>query len=270
MADRKSNSFPGMNPFLELQWSDVHTMLISYIRDALSEELPDDLRSLAGEHLAVMGSSDKNYHTDVAVVERWRDGLPPLWQPDAGSDREPIVAAEPELMIVDSTTQRWVEIRDRQGNLVTVIEILSPSNKTSPLGRAQYRGKQQDLVAAGVNLVEIDLLRIGEHVSAVEQHLLRPVNPGETRYLISAVRAHLPSRREVYYCPPTDALPTIRIPLRPSDPDVPLVMQSLIDRVYQTGRCWYLNHQTLPPGPDWSKAEGEWIDERVRQVGLRS
>ena len=51
VEDSKSNPFPGMNPFLELQWSDVHTVLISYIRDALSDELPEDLRSLVEEHL---------------------------------------------------------------------------------------------------------------------------------------------------------------------------------------------------------------------------
>ncbi|MGY8686266.1 MAG: DUF4058 family protein, partial [Verrucomicrobiales bacterium] len=47
-----------MSPFLELQWSDIHTALIGYIRDALSEELPDDLRSLAEEHLAVTCTSE--------------------------------------------------------------------------------------------------------------------------------------------------------------------------------------------------------------------
>ena len=269
MEDYKSNPFPGMNPFLELQWSDVHTRLIAHICDALSEELPDDLRSLAEEHLAVTGISDKRYRTDVAVVERWRGGLPPLWQPDAASGREPIVAAEPEVMVVEPATWRWVEIRDRMGDLVTVIEVLSPANKASAAGRNEYEAKQYDLLAAGVNLVEIDLVRQGAHVIAAEKEFLRPAGNDETRYLICAVRGGWPNRREIYYCPLREALPTIRIPLRPTDPDVPLALQPMIDRVYRTGRCWHLNHQANPPGPEWSEAESQWLDERLRAAGLR-
>lgn len=36
------NPFPGMNPFLELRWPDVHLALIGYIRDALGAELSQD------------------------------------------------------------------------------------------------------------------------------------------------------------------------------------------------------------------------------------
>jgi hypothetical protein len=269
MEDFKSNPFPGMNPFLELQWNDVHTRLISHVSDALSEELPDDLRSIVEEHLAVTGTTDRTYRADLAVVERWKEGLPPLWQPDAASGRDPIVAAEPEVLFVEPVPHRWVEIRDRNGDLVTVIKVLSPTNKTSLSGRNEYRAKQRDLLAAGVNLVEIDLVRQGDHVIAAQEEFLRPAKQGETRYLICAVRGDWPNRRELYYCPLQDALPTIRIPLRPSDPDVPLALQPLIDRVYRTGRCWHLNHQSNPPGPAWSEAENQWLDERLRLVGLR-
>ena len=269
MADYKTNPFPGMNPFLELQWSDIHTVLISYIRDALSEELPEDLRSLAEEHLSVTGTSDKTYRTDVAVVERWKEGLPPLWQPEASSGMDPIVAAEPEVFMVETGTERWVEMRDRQGELITVIEVLSPANKIGHGGRNEYRAKQRDFQAAGVNLVEIDLLRQGEYVMAAEEQMLRPAKDGGTHYLICAWRACWPSRREVYYCPLAEPLPTIRIPLRPTDPDVPLALQALIDRVYKTGRCWHLDHQTNPPGRDWSESESRWLNERLQQVGLR-
>ncbi len=41
------NPFPGMNPWLQRKWSDVHTMLIGYIRDSLSPELPPDLAAYA-------------------------------------------------------------------------------------------------------------------------------------------------------------------------------------------------------------------------------
>jgi len=35
--------FPGMDPFLERHWGDVHATLIVYARDLLQPRLPDDL-----------------------------------------------------------------------------------------------------------------------------------------------------------------------------------------------------------------------------------
>jgi hypothetical protein len=52
--------------------------------------------------------------------------------------------------------------------LVTSIEILSLSNKTpGEQGRELYLRKQKEILAGKAHLVEIDLLRAGEHVSAV-------------------------------------------------------------------------------------------------------
>ncbi|MCB1098215.1 MAG: DUF4058 family protein [Verrucomicrobiae bacterium] len=269
MEKYQSNPFPGINPFLELQWADIRISLIVYISDALSQMLPEDLRSLAEENLSVKGALQKNYRADVAVVESSSDGFPPLWQPNAESGMAPVVAAEPEIILVGPETQRWIEIRDRYEELVTVIEVLSPSNKISQAGREQYRAEQQDLLSAGVNLVEIDLIRQGSHVITADESRLRPNESGETRYIICAVRARHPDRHEVYYCPLRDPLPTIRIPLRPFDPDVPLTLQPLIDRTWRTGRCWHLNHRANPPGPDWSESECQWIDEKLIQAGLR-
>ena len=269
MADFRSNPFPGMNPYLEVQWSDVHTALIAYIRDALSEHLPDDLRSLAEEHLTVMANgNEKSYRADIAVVD-WDKNLPPLWQPDKESGLESVAAAEPEVLVVEPETNRWVEIRERTGELVTVIEVLSPRNKTTPSGRKEYRDKQTNLIRSGINLVEIDLLRCGEYVGLAEETLLRKHDPDQTRHIVTVFRAFCPNRREIYYCPLSKPLPTIRIPLRPSDPDTPLALQPLIDRSYQTGRCWHLDHSQDPPGADWATEESRWIDARLRQVGLR-
>ena len=37
--------FPGMDPYLERHWGDVHQALVTYIRDQLQASLPDDLRA---------------------------------------------------------------------------------------------------------------------------------------------------------------------------------------------------------------------------------
>lgn len=154
------NPLPGMNPFLELRWRDAHTALIGYIREALSEELPADLSVQAEEHLVVTfpdEDRDRAYFADVAVCERWKNGLPPLWQPE-GEGAKAIQVAEPEIILAEPATERWLEIRDRDGRLVTALELLSPWNKENP-GREEYRRKQTVYRESRVNLVEIDLLR---------------------------------------------------------------------------------------------------------------
>jgi hypothetical protein len=39
-----SSPFPGMDPWLEQHWGDVHHSIITYARDQLQERLPPGLR----------------------------------------------------------------------------------------------------------------------------------------------------------------------------------------------------------------------------------
>jgi hypothetical protein len=45
--------FPGMNPYLEQYWGDIHHRLITYSSDALQKQLPGDLRARVGERVFV-------------------------------------------------------------------------------------------------------------------------------------------------------------------------------------------------------------------------
>ena len=71
----------------------------------------------------------------------------------------------------DEFREPFVEIytrNDEGKRLVSSIEVLSLSNKTpGEHGRDLYVRKQKELLASKVHLVEIDLLRGGEHVTAV-------------------------------------------------------------------------------------------------------
>jgi hypothetical protein len=261
-----ANPFPGMNPFLQQHWSDVHTALIGFIREALSDELPADLSARAEEHVAVAGGErPQGYRADVAVVESWREGFPPLWRPEE-SEAGAIEVAEPLVFIEEPPVQRRVEIRDVHGRLITVIEVLSPANKRED-GWMAYRTRQQEFLSGGVNLVEIDLVRGGNHVAAIGlDHLGRPAG---TWHLVCATRP-MPGllRHEVYLCPLREPLPAIRVPLRRTDQDVPLALQPLIDRCYRSGRYWLADHSHNPE-PPVAEDDLPWIEERLRAAGLR-
>jgi hypothetical protein len=258
------NPFPGMNPYLEPHWPDVHTNLISYIRDAITAALPPDLRARAEEQVAV-SDEDKTpiYRADVAVSEAWKKGLPNEWSPDQ-KQTPGVTITEPEIVAIEPDTLRWIEVRERSGKLVTVIEILSKANKVER-GTSAYIQKQQDYLQAGVSLVEIDFLRTGSHVVVVPKESLRPSD--STQYVICVSRAALPERCELYSCPLRKRLPAIRIPLRPTDRDILLDLQPLIDRCYENGRYEQTNFdEPLNPTPE--PEELDWLKEQLHAAGL--
>ncbi len=259
------NPFPGMNPFLEEHWPDVHTTLVSLIREALSNVLPPDLKVRSEERVVVdQDDQPQAWRVDVALTENWKQGIPPIWQPEQ-HEVGGIEISEPEIIRSEPLPERWVEIRTAAGKLVTAIEIVSPSNKAGD-GRARYLQKQRDYLRGGVNLVEIDLLRSGSHVVTVPAENLPP--SGETRFIVCAHRDAMPGWHEVYKCPLRKRLPVIRVPLRASDRDVPLDLQPLIDRCYEQGR-YYLENYKHELSPSLCPEETGWVDEQLKCAGLR-
>ena len=58
----------------------------------------------------------------------------------------------------------WIEVRRRTGRIpVTIIELLSPTNKTGD-GFVEYRLKRRSLIRQKIHLVELDLLLGGRRL----------------------------------------------------------------------------------------------------------
>lgn len=67
-----ASPFPGMDPYLESHWRDVHASLIIYARDALPGVLPGSLRAGVEESVLLetpTGPGDHPLFPDVRVVE---------------------------------------------------------------------------------------------------------------------------------------------------------------------------------------------------------
>ena len=219
-----ASPFPGMDPYLERHWGDVHTRLVTYASDQLQKRLPRDLRARVEERVIVSGwdrPRSRSRFPDVRVVENKRISRRPA------RGLASIAVAEPLVIELDDEleTQRFLEIRDASSDsrLVTVLEVPSPSNKTPGEGQEQYRRKQQELFHAGVNLAEIDLLRVGDWVVAMPWDALEPDTC--TPYRVVVRRGRQRFQAEYYPIDLTDRLPTIKVPLRPTDSDVPLDLQ---------------------------------------------
>ncbi len=261
--------FPGMDPYLEQSWHDVHSRLVLYSCDWLQPRLPAELRARVEERVFVESEegSYRAIYPDVHVAERSRPR--PSQTPTAIGETEAALD-EPLVLQIDDepVTQGYVEIIDAaSGNrVVTVIEFLSPSNKTPGEGQNLYRRKQREVARTKASLVEIDLTRSGHRELMVPTARI-PLSH-RTTYQACVWRSCKPSLYEMYRAPLAQRLPAIRIPLRETDSDVPLDLQALVDQCYQNGRYDSLDYRAAPD-PPLDPLDAVWADELLRSRGLR-
>ena len=257
--------FPGMDPYLEAHWGDVHTTLIVYARNQLNAQLPDDLQARVEEDVAVTEGDEKTrtVYPDVSVVEK--PGVP-LGEAAGAA----VSVAEPIVVTVEDEprTLRHLEIVDTSdgGRVVTAIELLSPANKVGSTGQLTYIRRQREYLDARVNLVEIDLIRAGNYVLAIPEDRLPPAC--RTPYLACIRRATRRNEAELYPMPLRQALPNLPVPLRPTDKDVVLRLQPLLDDCYRDGRYQRLNYRP-DPVPRLGEADARWADAILKEKGLR-
>ena len=247
--------FPGMDPYLEAHWRDIHARLITYASDALQGVLPRSLRA----------------HVEERVIQQPLQGIVDL--PRLGTQVQAgfavvgpiLVETEPEFV-----TETFLEIIDREsGNrVVTVIEFLSPSNKSPGSNHDQYLRKQHAVCSSATNLVEIDLNRFGTHSLAFHLRLLDQEK--RTPYMASVRRAGRGEVAEVYPMPLWERLPIIKIPLRADDADVPLDVQALVDQCYRNGGYEGTLDYAIDPDPPLSGADEVWADAYLHEKGLRT
>jgi hypothetical protein len=259
------NPFPGMNPFFEQQWRDAHTSLITYLRDALQERLPPDLTIRAEEEVVTLGLGERatTYRPDVQVREPWTLKEPAVSEVAAAPP--PILATEPIRVFLDEETERWLEIRDTTGRLITVLELLSPSNKLEAMERERYDRKRRSFMSGAVNLLEIDLVRQG--ASVFPQAIRNVLNQAGACYGVCVFRAAQPATREVYPIRLRERLPAIRVPLRASDADVIADLQPLIDQCHERGRYHLLNYR-LELEPPLAPEDALWANQLLREHHL--
>ena len=193
-----TNPFPGMNPFFEQQWRDAHTSLITYLRDALQSRLPADLMARTEEEVVTVGAGEDptTYRPDAQIREPWalkEPGGTALAAPPSARPTEPI------RVFLDEEIERWIEIHDQTGRLITVLELLSASNKLESAERDRYRRKRRTFISGGVNLVEIDLVRQGTPIFL--EGIRKVLHRAGACYGVCVFRAARPVESEVSYPP---------------------------------------------------------------------
>ena len=260
--------FPGMDPYLEAQWRDVHARLIIYASDALQAVLPGSLRARVEKRVLLetpQGLGDHPLYPDVRVVEYTAQRATEA-RPETG-----VAVAEPLLVEADPerATETFLEIIDlATGNrVVTVIEFLSPSNKSPGPNREQYRRKQEEIYSSAANLVEIDMNRFGTHTLAFPLEHIKP--QARTAYMACVRRATLRGKAQVYPMPIWQRLPVLKVPLRPVDADAQLDLQALVDQCYRNGVYEGTLSYAVDSDPPLSGVDYDWADQLLHEKGLR-
>lgn len=264
-----ANPFPGMNPYLEEpnEWGDVHHRLMTYIADALLPQLPSAY--IARLNIRVFVDELQPRIPDVLVLEKKaRETIAQYATAPVLTNEPP--PAKPLIVFLDPIEehQAFVEIvRLADEHIVTLIEVLSPTNKKDGEGRRQYLREQREILESDTHFVEIDLLAQGLPTLAVLQNERLALPPH--RYLINVRRAPERYRFEVYPVQLQERLPNIHIPLLNPDPDVALDIQAVLNQTYDNGAYERLLNYREPPRAALAVEQAKWLDELLRAKNLR-
>ena len=263
--------FPGMDPFIEGcgLWEDFHGHLVQRISDNLAEVVPDRYLVRTGERSYVVlveseGKTARPFLPDVSITERRRTTK----QSRRGSTAlaEPAESIQPVSMrpfIAEEHREMFVEIvASDNHNLVTTIELLSPSNKRpqSP-GWELYQRKRQGVLLASVALVEIDLLRDGERMPMLDPW---PDSP----YALLVARA-MTEVSKVWPVSLQQPLPPLPVPLKKPDPDIVLQLQPMIDSIYQRYRYERSIDYARQLRPPLSSGDRAWLKQQLQKAARR-
>jgi hypothetical protein len=188
-------------------------------------------------------------------------------EPDVHLAREPTatpsmattsaaVAATPvvhHMPVPRRLRQPYLTIRDRASRrVITVLEVLSPTNKQSGAARRKYLRKRSRILAADASLVELDLLRGGKRLKTRE-----PLTPADYYAFVSSWW-RLPEV-DVYPWLLRSALGTVLIPLAQCDPSASLGVQTAFTTSYDRAGYDYSLDYDADVQPPLSEADCEWV-----------
>lgn len=253
--------FPGMDPYLESRsiWPDVHHRLITAMGDALSPQVAPAYYVGIEEHAYIVRLDHEELvgRPDIAIVT--------ASNPPAGGPVSAAAVAEAVRTVILPAFERrkegYLEIRDTQTHdVVTVIELLSPSNKMRGEGRKEYENKRLQVLSSLTNLIEIDLLRAGVPMEMEPQ-------PG-TDYHVLVRAGWERSRAKLYVFSVRDSLPNIPVPLRSGEKEAALNLGKLLSEIYDRAHYRIRINYSLPPDLPLSPQEARWAEELLRSKGL--
>jgi hypothetical protein len=252
--------FPGMNPYFENPeiWAEVHHLLMSLLAETLNPLLLPKYR-VAIEKRVYQMSGDDLLLVGIPDVTVGRAGNAPV-KASTAIVSKPMQVTVP--MPID-IREGYLEVRElATQEVVTVIEVLSPSNKRSGRGQAAYETKRREVLASQTHLVEIDLLRGGEPMPILGQR------DGEDYRILVSRSDHRP-RADLYGFNLPESIPVFSLPLRSEDAEPSIDLQGLLYQVYERAGYGVVLDYGQEPVPALSAENAAWLNDWLQSQGLR-
>jgi len=253
--------FPGMDPYLELPpyWGDFAPTFLACIRNQLLPGLLPKYEVRIEEYLFVEHDEERLHRLAPDVTISTVDESGGHATATAVADETMVELEYPEF---EPHPQRHLVLIHRPtGQVVTVMELLSPWNKSATEeGFDAYLRKREELLASHAHLLELDLLRGGRRLP-----MSKPLPPGD--YYAFIGRTQRRPRGQVIAWSLRAPFPLIPVPLLPEDPEVSLDLAAAFQRAYEPAlydrRLPY--HQPLTP--PLSPADEAWVRQRLAAAG---
>lgn len=223
--------FPGMDPYLEDDklWPVFHHHLVMCLYQLLLPGLVDRYRARVGQ---------RHYATEQALFTS---------------------------IIREEHTEEFIEIRQRSdGKLITLLDVVSPANKTTASGRSAYLSKRAEGRLDGANLVEIDLVLQGQPTLEYSRDGLP-----DWDYAVTVTRCAQPERYEIYTTTLPKRLPRFRLPLAADDRDTVLDLHTAFTRCYDQGSFSGQIDYQRDPTVRLNDEDRQWLQEVLQQQKRR-
>jgi hypothetical protein len=224
------------------------------IADALLQQLSSAYYALVEERVYIGDADDPGtpYIVPDASVGSTEQELRPTGTSTAIADAPLILVTLPEREVHEP----YLAIRDcKNHELVTTIEVLSPSNKArGSAGWRSYVSKRDAVTHSNTHLVEIDLLRAGERL--IPRRVER-----QSDYLVHVSPTWLRPQGQVWPIRLADRLPAVAIPLKTPEERVSLDLQDVLNTIYDRAGYNRIIDYTQPPDPPLTPEQAAWAKE---------
>lgn len=256
-----SYPFPGMNPWLEDPrfWRSIHQRMITGLADLLAPQIEPRYFVDVELHTYVTQSPNiplQSRYPDVTVIDRGGPAI--VTNPQTGT----IAPVEIDLPLPEPFEEPYLAIRLLpDGEVITVIELLSHTNKKAGRDRESYLEKREAFLDSDVNFVEIDLLRAAEPMPFT-------VAGSPTDYRIFIRRRERMRKALLYPFQIRQVIPTFPLPLQPDD-DEPLVdLGQLLHDIYDRARYYLIVNYSDKPAPPLTPEDAAWAAQVLRSSAM--
>jgi len=251
--------FPGMNPYFEQpgSWRGIHSTFLVHLQAQIAPRVQPKYFTKIEETLYVDRAREERRRpfaiADIGIAKN----------SDTARSGTALAVARPVQARLPKVTKRpgkRLSIFNRANRrLVTVIEVLSPSNKDPKRDRRQYLLKREELLSSDVNLVEIDLLRGGRKMPLQNA-------PPDT-YSIVVSRASDRPDVDLWSFTLREPIPRFPLPLADGDPEPMLDLKQVVDQAYDSA-VLELGLYEEEPQPPLSPADLKWAKGILRNAGV--